>query len=42
MNKKLDFKKFREIDNYILTNSGIDKCYCINNFDGKIKKVATV
>lgn len=42
MNKKLDFKKFKEIDNYILANSGIDKCYCINNFDGKIKEVATV
>ena len=42
MNQKLDFIKFKKIDNHILSNSGIDKCYCINDFDGEIKEVATV
>ena len=39
---KFDFKKFVNIDDSILENEGIDKCFAIDNFDGNLKKVAEV
>ena len=39
---KFDFQRYKIIDKNVLDNSGIDACYCIDDFDGKIKKVASV
>tara|TARA_B100001123_G_scaffold450320_1_gene620421 strand:+ start:2256 stop:3308 length:1053 start_codon:yes stop_codon:yes gene_type:complete len=40
-NSKYDFENFKNINDHILDNKGIDKCFCINDFDGKIKEIAT-
>ena len=39
---KFDFQRYKMIDKNVLDNNGIDACYCIDDFDGKIKKVASV
>ena len=39
---KLNFQKYKAIDKNILDNNGIDECYCIDEFDRKIREVACV
>ena len=40
--KKYDFNKLKIIDHYELEDYGIDHCYIIKKYNGKLKKIASV